>query len=298
MPAHYTIVQFVPDPIVDERVNIGVIVFSDGQIRSRFLQNWDRVSRFAQEDIGYAREFADWVGQAAVRSASDSLMASLPGLPDPIRLDEHSIRRMADEWSNSIQLTAPQPSLEHPDDLLLKAAQTFLREPVRRQQVFRDRQFAARYAASAVRRSVSDRIGPTYAKDIVRSEYSIGGKVVPHLRVDLAITNSHIYLVSQALSFETYNISDLDRQVRDAVYTLRDVGELVSNVQLDLVALPPKAGVKNFRKAADRFHELPTMCNQIGARLVLEGEVPAWAEQIADLVEAQVLPSGLRMAQA
>lgn len=298
MPAHYTIVQFVPDPITDERVNIGVIVFGDGQVRSRFLQNWDRVSRFAQEDISYARDFANWVEQAAVRSASEPLMASLPGLPDPVRLDEHSIRRMAGEWSNSIQLTAPQPSLENPEALLLKMVRTFLREPVRRQPVFRDRQFAARYAVTTVRRSVSDRIGPTYAKDVVRSEYAIGGKVVPHLRVDLAITNSHIYLVSQALSFETYNMSDLDRQVRDAVYTLRDVGELVSEVQLDLVALPPKAEVKNFRKAADRFRELPAMCDQIGARLVLEGEVPAWAEQIADLVETRVLPSELRMAQA
>lgn len=298
MPAHYTIVQFVPDPIADERVNIGVIVFSDSQIRSRFLQNWDRVSRFAQEDIGYAREFADWVGQAAVRSASEYVMSSLPGLPDPVGLDEHSIRRMAGEWSNSIQLTAPQPSLENPDALLLRMAQTFLREPIRRQQVFRDRQFAARYAASTVRRSVSDRIGPTHAKDIVRSDYSIGGKVVPHLRIDLAITNSHIHLASQALSFETYNMSELDRQVRDAVYTLRDVGELISDVQLDLVALPPKPELRNFRKADDRFRELSAMCEQIGARLVYEDQVPAWAEQIADLVESRILPSELRMAQA
>lgn len=298
MPAYYTVVQFVPDPIADERVNIGVIVFSDGQVRSRFLQNWDRVSRFAQEDIGHVREFADWVGQASVRSAVNSYMPPLPGLPGPMQLNQDTIHRIAAQWSNAVQFTAPQPSLENQDALLLRMAQTFLREPARRERVFRDRQYAARYVASTVRRSVSDRVGPTLAKAFVHSDYPIGGRIVPNFRVDLVIANSHIYLASQTLSFESYNMPELDRQVRDAIYTLRDVRELVSDVEIDLVALPPKPDSRNVRKAEDRFRELPRMCEEIGARLIIEDEVPDWAKQIADLVETRIVPSDLRMAQA
>jgi hypothetical protein len=121
--------------------------------------------------------------------------------------------------------------------------------------------------------------------------------VVPNIRVDLAITNGRIYLASQALSYETHNMSDLDRQVRDAVYTLRDVGEVVPNVQLDLVALPPNSDLKSFPKAEARFRELPQMCEQIGARLIVENEVPGWAEQIAASVEARIAQHDLQLAR-
>src|SRR5215216_2591135 len=132
MPAFYTVVQYVPNPIADERINVGVVVFADGQLRSRFLRDWGRVSRFAQEEIGYVREFADWVGDAAVQSAVGLVTAALPGFSPPFRADEQTIRRIAEEWSNSIQLTAPQPSLEDPDTLLQSMAQTHLREPAAR----------------------------------------------------------------------------------------------------------------------------------------------------------------------
>jgi hypothetical protein len=36
MVCYYTIVQYYPDPIADERINIGVMVFGDDQVRSRF----------------------------------------------------------------------------------------------------------------------------------------------------------------------------------------------------------------------------------------------------------------------
>ena len=43
MTSYYTVVRYVPDVVRDERVNIGVIVFSDNEKRSQFLKNWGRV---------------------------------------------------------------------------------------------------------------------------------------------------------------------------------------------------------------------------------------------------------------
>ena len=40
------------------------------------------------------------------------------------------------------------------------------------------------------------------------------------------------------------------------------------------------------------------MCEEIGARLIIEEEVPSWAEHIADLVKPRIVSSDLRMAQA
>ncbi len=46
MASFYTVVQYVPDPVTDERVNIGVIVAAEDTVQSRFLSNWRRVKQF------------------------------------------------------------------------------------------------------------------------------------------------------------------------------------------------------------------------------------------------------------
>ena len=291
MPAYYTVVQCVPDPIADERVNVGVIVFGDGQIRSRFLRDWDRVARFAQEDVGYVREFAEWVDRAALESAAGPIQTPMPGFPVPRPLDEDTLRGIAAEWSNSIQLTPPQPSLEPHDALLATLVATFLKEPRRAPPRFRDRQDAARLAVKTVRQAVERRVGATAAEQVVRAAYQVGGKVVPRLRLDLAVTNGRVYVASRALSFETYDMPELDRQVRDAVYTLRDVGDYLGRVRLDVVVLPPTTGMKGYRDADRRFRETVEACRQISARVVLEGQAGEWAEEIAELVETEIAPT-------
>ena len=288
MPAFYSVIQYVPDTVADERINVGVLVFSEGRVRSRFLQNWDRVRRFAQKDIDYVRDFADWVSNAAVQPAGSSVTMPLPGFSASMRPDQQTIRQIATEWSNGIQITTPQPSLEDPDRLLLKMAEIHLREPEVRTRVFRDRQMVARDTVTTVRRAFSKRLGPTRAGDVVHADYPIGGRVVPNIRVDMAITNGRIYLASQALSFETHDVSELDRQMRDAVYTLRDVSDLSKQIRIDLVALPPKPNQQNYRRAEERWRDLRLMCNQIGAGLVVGEDVLRWASEIADAVGSEI----------
>src|SRR5437879_5477961 len=46
MSAYYALIQYTPDPVIGELINIGVVVFGDGRTRFRFLHNWNRVKRF------------------------------------------------------------------------------------------------------------------------------------------------------------------------------------------------------------------------------------------------------------
>lgn len=289
MPAYYTVVQYVPDPIAGERINVGVIVFGAGRIQSRFLQNWERVRRFADEDIEYVREFADWVDRAAAHRGSVASTAPLPGFPVPVKLDEETIRAIADEWSNSIQLTVPQPSLEHPDVLLSRVAQAYLREPVTRPRLYRDRQAAARFTVATAKRAVRERLGIAWADKVVHSHYAIRGKLVPFIRVDMALANGQILAASQALSFETTDVRALERQISEAVYTLRDIGELRNEIRRDLLVFPPNPELPKWRELDDKFRNLPKMCLEIGAGLVVEEEAPDWANRLADLVNPEVL---------
>lgn len=55
MASRYSIVQYVPNPITDEWINIGVVAFDDNDVRVQFVNNWGRVQAFGREDINFLR---------------------------------------------------------------------------------------------------------------------------------------------------------------------------------------------------------------------------------------------------
>jgi len=107
MVCYYTIVRYYPDPITDERINIGVIVFGDGKVRSRFVRDWHRVEQFGGEDISYLHEFAQRVKG----------------------WDETTLKDCIGRWNRSIQFRKPSPSLRTPEKLLDEETRLFLHEP-------------------------------------------------------------------------------------------------------------------------------------------------------------------------
>src|ERR1700682_5257485 len=98
MPSHYSIVQYVPDPISDERINVGVIATGDGgAVRVRFLNHWQRVRQFGLRDVSFLQDFARRIeiGQRELNLSGDEWS-------EPI------LRRLSSEWIQSIQLTEPR----------------------------------------------------------------------------------------------------------------------------------------------------------------------------------------------
>ena len=292
MPAYYTIVQCVPDPIADERVNVGVIVVHDGEIRSRFVRKWRRIRTFAQHDIAYVTEFAARIERAAIASVATVTQPVMAGMPSAKRIDEAALRSMAENWSNSIQLTPLQPSLEHPDDLLPNLVGLFLRDPAAKQPRFRDRQDAARVAVRAVRSAVRDHLGAAVEARTVAAPSVLAGKLLSDRRVDLAIKNGRYYLASQSLSFETHDMAELDQQIEHAIYTLQDIHDRQGNLRIDVLALPPNPDLDGYRKAHERFSGVQQSCKRIGARLILEHDATEWADELASLVETEILGPG------
>ena len=106
MASYYTVVQYVPDPLAGERINIGVFAYGEGRILCRFLQNWNRVRAFGGEDIQFLLDFTE-------RAKS---------------FTAEQVKKMAANWNHSIQLTEPRGWLTSPEDLLAEVAGLFLRE--------------------------------------------------------------------------------------------------------------------------------------------------------------------------
>lgn len=133
MASKYSIVQYVPNPIADERINIGVVAFNENEVRVRFLKNWERVRHFGREDISFLKDFSLRMSKAAESGLifpGDNREASY----------QERLNQLTRNWLNSIQFTQPRGSLEDVDSLLEDIVANYLIEPTSQKLKLRDRQ--------------------------------------------------------------------------------------------------------------------------------------------------------------
>ncbi len=126
MSSRYSVIQYVPNPIANERINIGVLAFDDINVRVHFVRNWDRARYLGRENIDYLKDFA----QRMRKSAESGLL--FPGDEDNGTPRHERLERIAQSWMNSIQFTEPRGSLKALDKVIDDAVKKFLVEPLSR----------------------------------------------------------------------------------------------------------------------------------------------------------------------
>lgn len=109
MPSAYRVIQY-GNLLTGEVLNIGVVAFGDGRVRSQFLTDWSRVwAAFGSEGdpilTGWVRYFVNEVRTEA-------------------QLDE-VVGRCRGPYS-SLQITEQRASLDDPDALLQEVSARFL----------------------------------------------------------------------------------------------------------------------------------------------------------------------------
>jgi hypothetical protein len=272
MSSYYTLVQFVPNSVSDERINIGVVVLGDGVIRSKFLSDWRRVQSFGgTTDTGFLREFATRVANWA------PAQGELDGITTGIHVSESQLAGFARDWKNSIQFTEPRASLLTPDELLADVSVRMLVRPERRPRM-RDRRSAANLAYRSLLSALTSAGIPNPDHLLHKGDF-VDGKIEPH-RFDLTLRNGKLLGASRAMSFEGENRSDLDREMEAVAYSLTDVRAEDSKLPLSVVAISPRtSGSKSVARARKIF-------GAVKADLVLEQELTSWANQEAQLALA------------
>ncbi len=247
--SYFAVVQYVPDPVADERVNVGVLTFGDGRVRSRFIGSWSRVVQLSgQRDVSFLQE------------AVAALAASTEG----------EIRSSERFWPAVLQLTEPRGSLLDPDSLLNEMAGRFLKaEPVAIRAA-RSHQQAASLARKRVKERLFLRFGKEYAGH-VRPNLEAIGKNAAHT-LDVAIVNGSLLAGMFALSFEVERA--LEREIKATAFSVEDLHERNPRLQLAVAALPPRDDNRDlFFFARDLFpkFEVP---------LLVENEIDRWTETI------------------
>ena len=260
MATYYSVVQYVPDAVLGERVNIGVVVFGAGRTLTHFLGNWQRVREFATADVvAELREFG--------RQAK--------------RMTEATIRAAAERWHHSVRLTPPAGSLLPDDALLYDAASRFLVDPPRIGAAgYKVKSDVAKLARTRVRGALIDRLGAS-GGILLKDDYAVPGHYGTH-PFDLAVANGRPYYAAEAVSFENPDPKRIDRNIGAAAFAIQDVrrGSAYATLPLAVVVAPPKGG------DVDRYEGALAAFRENGAEVVRLDQLDAWAGQVADLVAA------------
>lgn len=278
MASRYSVIQYVPDPIADERINIGVVAFNNNAVRVRFVSNWERVRRFGLKDIDFLKDFAHQMKNEAEEGVL------FPCDKFNVLSNQERILKITQGWINSIQITKPRASLDTVDELLEDIANTYLREqkPELEPKIrVRDRQAAAKIVRSKTREVLKREFGDK-ARELLRKDYEIPGTKTSN-KFDVVIANGRPYFAAHGLSFEV----DIPDTLTDAVlWRISDVKSCLPNFPLAIFVLPPKSCQQHYKQIESTYQKTIKTYKEMGAEIVKENDVEPWVKyQIANVLD-------------
>lgn len=267
MPSYYSIVRYVPDPVTDERLNIGIIVYGEGKILSRFLGNWGKARIFGGEDIRFLREFAEEIEQRQLN------LYTTEG-----HWDERTLQNISSHWKNSIQLSEPKASLKSPHELLLEISSRYVREETHRRRQYKDKREAVRLGLKALSVSFLSRHHQPLPSAFIKRHHLVEGKRDEHA-FDLVVGNGHPFFAAEALSFQGEYSQEMRKEVDAALWVIEDVRKADKKLPLAVLALPPSGKMPLYNKARKIFK------NEFGADFVTHAQLASWGKKMAKAIE-------------
>lgn len=254
MASWYSVIQYVPDPVSNERINVGIVgMTTEGTPTFHFLKDWNRVKSFSGTSVSGLREY-------------------LGSLEDE-NLTLKKLEVLSEDVTSSIQFTKPHVSSKEPDQLLAWLSARMLTDHEvttqhsSKKDVISD---ASRLLNSAVTKSNSHA-----AKKLeVKTRTEIQGQHLEHT-VDLSLHNGKPLMVATAFSFNKANVRQLSRAVELAFWALFDIKEGDHRVQLALVY--SKSINEQNQKLLDQSI---IMYRSIGADVVPTQKIASWARSV------------------
>jgi len=266
MPSYYSIVRYVPDPVTDERLNIGIIVYGEGKILSRFLGNWGKARIFGGEDIRFLREFAEEIEQRQLN------LFTTEG-----RWNERTLQTISSHWKNSIQLSEPKASLKSPDELLLDISSRYVREQTHRPRQHKDKREVVRLGLRALSVSFLRHNHLPLPSAFIKRRHLVEGKRDQH-SFDLVVGNGHPFFAAEALSFQGEYSPEMRQEVDAALWVIEDVRKADKKLPLAVLALPPSGKMLLYDKAKRIFKE------EFKADFVTEAGLSIWGRRMAKTI--------------
>jgi len=235
----FFLVRYVPDPVRNEFVNIGVLLREagqSGQTLVRFTRDWAR-ARCVDPDLD---------------------VAMLEGLESELRvrlIDQGAkaqamMRVLEDSFSNAIQITEPKTYLA---ESMVSGVEELMRvyiEPRKRQASVRK---SGRQAIHAKMRSQFERVG---VWELMRKRIAISGYTKPGdpLRIDCGYRPNGVVRMFHAVSLDSD--TEWPKVLAFSSAAIREGVARVENAKLELTAVvEPIAEVTSDREDVDRMEQ-------------------------------------------
>ncbi len=273
MPAYYTIVQYVPDPVSGERINIGVVVLAEERVYSRFLSNWKRAKCMAaaRMDIESVVEFAKQV--ETITSTQQSIRYNGTTLDLNITKIENIIKN----WCNVIQFTPLRWAALSPEATLETNFSRYICEAPKapRSKAYTRYNLCAD-AANLFKHTVFDLTRDLKSEDFVKVRRNLCGSRACHT-FDVQLFNEKPLLAAQTISFYKRLTRDLDDEIRAIAFDLIDVRDRDAEMPLSVVVHTDDLTNPHYLEACDTF----TKCEVSVLKLQ---EIPKWLSDFRSLV--------------
>ncbi len=273
MASYYSVIQYVPNPIADERVNIGVVAFDEsGDCAVRPLESWTRAERFTGQHGRNLQRHVEAL-EALIRESESPAAA---------------IERASEHWTHSIQVTQPRASLRTIEEILANTAPTVLVEEPARAPRRAGRPELARQAHGSMMQALTRaQLGPV-APEVLKPRSRIEGALEEH-DVDLSLRNGKVLVAVRALSFPRARSTYIDYEVSDTAWAVQDLRSSAGHPQVTVLIGPPED--------PDRpdFQRARKVLDGLKADVVEPGQLDGWASSTVMNYRRELeamLPSG------
>lgn len=267
MMSFYTVIQYIPNPVIGERVNIGVIVYSQGKVLVQFLHNWKRAQTFAKRDLSFLKDFASNIEQAAIQP-------QLPHTPGEWQLSETTIGKMIASWKGVIQLTEVGGGRIEIHELLARVSSEFLVQPAQVAKTYRDKRSAVAIAAQSIETALKSHLPQQDVKSLIKRDEPVSGTVMPQ-EFDVVAKNGRVYFAAQGLSFQIQDKKHLPDQIRLLTLAISDVHKHQKDLPVGVVVLPPLRDDEAF----DFYEKAEKRLISVGASVISEDDALTWANR-------------------
>ena len=261
----FYLVRYVPDPVRNEFVNIGVLLRDVGQpeqLTVNFTKDWARVRCIDPDvDVGMLESLESELRQRLAHEDAGS---------------PYLMRVLEDSFSNALQITEPRGYLA---ESMVAGVEELMRvyvEPRKRQATTRK---SGRQAIYAKMRSQFERVG---VWDLMRKRIAVSGytKAGDPLRIDCGYRPNGVIRMFHAVSLESD--TEWPKVLAFSVGAIREGLARVENAKLELTAVvEPIAEVSADREDAERVEQYRFSVETMEAqdiRVMTTNDLPRMAE--------------------
>ena len=254
----YAVLQYVPDPVRQECLNVGVVVAIPGSAAAavRVLKK-PEASRLkwlgAKDDVKFLDDLADDL--------------SHPEVP-PGATAADVLARAHTEWGGTVRVSELRAAL-HDDaqDLCDELYSRYVANPrTRKRAAYRDRAAARRTVANALREGLP--------KEAVQVRVTVPGHYETH-KFDLGVRNGVLLHAIATFSFEAPDRETLQTEVDACAWAIQDVRKSTPELPITVVTI----GSGGRLDAAERVY------SEVGARLIREPHIEEWARGVSSQLE-------------